>query len=342
MANVRISDLPPATTPLGGDELVEVTQGGRSRSITTSDLSGGGGSIPDGSITTAKLADDAVTNPKLRNSAAVSVIGRAANTTGDPADITAAADDFLLRRTGGALSFGLLTAGMFPAGVVATAALADNAVTFAKLANLSVSTGKLIDLAVSEAKLGSVSVSTGKIVNNAVDNGKLADMIDGRVKGRAAGSGIGDPVDLTEAQLTEIVNVFTSLLKGSVPASGGGTVNFLRADGSWVSPGTALSFGIQWTLDPGANGEFVVDQSATFEYTIDDAVFQTESGTITADVRINGVSVTGLSALSLSSTEGSATATGANTVFPGDKVTIVTTNNAAAVKASVKLNCTRT
>lgn len=36
--------------------------------------------------------------------------------------------------------------------------------------------------------------------------------------------------------LTAFLNTFTSLLKGLAPASGGGTTNFLRADGSWAAP----------------------------------------------------------------------------------------------------------
>jgi len=44
---------------------------------------------------------------------------------------------------------------------------------------------------------------------------------------------------LTNTQLTALVNSFSSSLSGSVPASGGGTTNFLRADGSFaVPPGT--------------------------------------------------------------------------------------------------------
>lgn len=38
------------------------------------------------------------------------------------------------------------------------------------------------------------------------------------------------------AALTASIDVFTALLKGVVPASGGGTTNFLRADGTWAAP----------------------------------------------------------------------------------------------------------
>lgn len=51
------------------------------------------------------VPDNAITDAKLRDAAAVSVIGRAAGTVGDPADIAAAADDRVLLRSGGVLSF---------------------------------------------------------------------------------------------------------------------------------------------------------------------------------------------------------------------------------------------
>lgn len=53
----------------------------------------------------ATIANDAVTDAKLRNSAALSVVGRAANSIGDPADIAASADETLLTRRGSALAF---------------------------------------------------------------------------------------------------------------------------------------------------------------------------------------------------------------------------------------------
>lgn len=47
-----------------------------------------------------------VTSAMLRNSAALSVIGRSANSTGVPADIAAASDHQILRRSGTAIGFG--------------------------------------------------------------------------------------------------------------------------------------------------------------------------------------------------------------------------------------------
>jgi hypothetical protein len=75
-----------------------------------------------------------------------------------------------------------------------------------------------------------------------VTNANLADMAQATVKGRAAGAGTGKPQDLTQAQLTALITAFTSILGGGVPASGGGTTNFLRADGTWAPAGGSASF----------------------------------------------------------------------------------------------------
>lgn len=85
-----------------------------------------GDALDFGQLTAGMVPNDLVTDAMLRNSAAVSVIGRAANSTGDPADIAAGANDRILRRTGDALNFGQLTAGMFPNTVVPDAALSAN------------------------------------------------------------------------------------------------------------------------------------------------------------------------------------------------------------------------
>lgn len=64
----------------------------------------------------ATIAADAVGDTKLRNSVGVSVIGRSANTTGNPADIAASADGQFLRRIGGVLGFGAISTSDLPTG----------------------------------------------------------------------------------------------------------------------------------------------------------------------------------------------------------------------------------
>jgi len=47
----------------------------------------------------------------------------------------------------------------------------------------------------------------------------------------------------TSAAATALLDAFTSGAKGLVPASGGGTANFLRADGTFASPSGSSSLG---------------------------------------------------------------------------------------------------
>lgn len=76
------------------------------------------------------------------------------------------------------------------------------------------------------------------IANDAVTNAKLANMDPSTLKGNNTGGSL-DPIDLTVAQVTAMLNVFTDLLQGLVPASGGGSDNYLRADGTWAAPTAA-------------------------------------------------------------------------------------------------------
>lgn len=82
------------------------------------------------------------------------------------------------------------------------------------------------------------------IANNAVTNGKLAQVTTGTIKGRVT-AGTGNVEDLTGTQATTLLDTFTSSLKGLAPASGGGTTNFLRADGTWAPAGGGASFMLQ-------------------------------------------------------------------------------------------------
>lgn len=64
-------------------------------------------------------------------------------------------------------------------------------------------------------------------------------------------AGAGNVEEISAAEATAILNTFTSGLKGLAPASGGGTTNFLRADGTWAAPaGGGGGGGTPWYLSP--------------------------------------------------------------------------------------------
>jgi hypothetical protein len=92
------------------------------------------------------------------------------------------------------------------AGGVATAMLADLAVTEAKIAALAISSGKIADAAVIEAKLGALAVTEAKIGNLAVTSGKLA------------------AASVTEAKLADTIADAIPTITLSVAAESGNTI----------------------------------------------------------------------------------------------------------------------
>lgn len=103
-------------------------------SVTTDGLYANAGSVA--------IADNAVTNAKLRDSIAWSVVGRSAGTVGDPADIQAASDTVLGRNGSGNLQF----------GTIVTNQIGNDQVTFAKTQNVN-----------SQVVLGRSTAGTGDI-----------------------------------------------------------------------------------------------------------------------------------------------------------------------------------
>ena len=82
---------------------------------------------------------------------------------------------------------------------------------------------------------GSANVTAaGTIGANVVTFPKLVAATQAAFVGSTAAGNFGE---LTPTQATAQLNAFTSALKGLVPLSGGGTTNFLRADGTWAATG---------------------------------------------------------------------------------------------------------
>jgi hypothetical protein len=95
-------------------------------------------------------------------------------------------------------------------------------------------------------------------------------------------------------------------------------------------------------LDDGLTPIVIVSNTG-FGFTIDSMTYDLSAGAITANLQIAGVSVTSLSALSVTTTEQTTAATGANTVAAGVDVTMVLTAITTADRNfSFTIHCTRT
>lgn len=153
-----------------------------------------------------------------------------------------------------------------------------------------------------DAHTGDVTGSTALTIgNDIVSNAKASDMPANTVKVNATGA-LADPQDLaigtnsilgrlagaiavlTGTQVTTLLDVFTSTLKGLVPASGGGTANFLRADGTFAAPpgggGSITTTNINWVDSAGNDGTAAVDRIDLPWLTIGAALTAAASGDV--------------------------------------------------------------
>jgi len=115
---------------------------------------------------------------------------------------------------------------------------------------------------------GTTSITT-TIGANKVTNSMLAQVSTSTFKGRTT-AGTGNVEDLTATQATALLDTFTSSLKGLTPASGGGTTNFLRADGTWAAPPGGSGSGIK-TGTASGTGTYISTISGVSAYTDGDA-----------------------------------------------------------------------
>lgn len=197
-------------------------------------------SYNDGSNSiTASLITNAVAYSKLAQGSALSVLGVTGNATADLASIAAANDGEVLRRAGTALAF----------GTVATAGIANDAVTFAKMQNLTTdrllgrdtaSTGDPEEISLDStleftgsasirraALTGDVAAAAGSnstaIQSNVVTFAKMQDIATDRLIGRDTAAS-GDPEEISVGgglEFTGSAGIQRSALTGAVVASAG-------------------------------------------------------------------------------------------------------------------------
>lgn len=178
----------------------------------TSDVTGSG----TGSFATT-IANNAVSFAKMADIATDRLIGRDTASTGDPEAIT--------------VSGGIEFTG---SGGIQTSAFTGDATKTAG--------GTALTLATVNSNVGSFGSATqvatftvnAKGLTTAAGNATISIPMTAISDSTAAGRAVLGAASAT-AQ-TALFDVFTSGAKGLAPASGGGTTNFLRADGTWAAP----------------------------------------------------------------------------------------------------------
>jgi hypothetical protein len=118
----------------------------------------------------------------------------------------------------------------------------------------------------------SLEVGAGSGITVDADAVRLADITGPTVYGRTSGSGV--PQQLTQAQLTSLINVFTAALSGAVPAPTTSTGKFLKDDATWATPagggdvvGPAAATDNAFARFDTATGKLLQNSSATLSDT---------------------------------------------------------------------------
>ena len=156
----------------------------------------GANEIAAGAVGTSELATNGVANADFRQSAGYSVVGRAASSTGDVADITAGADLDVLYRDGSTLTWGKLYGASIRANEVSLGKLQQIAAnTF--LANPTTGFGDVAEVALSASQLAGRG-STGNIA--AITLGQGLSMSGTTLTGGVY-AGSGNISDNTKAQV---------------------------------------------------------------------------------------------------------------------------------------------
>ena len=144
--------------------------------------------VADGSISTAKLADDAVTAAKLASNAVVT-----ASIVDDNVTQAKIADD-------------AVGADQLAASAVVTASIVDDAVTAAKLASNAVVTASIVDDNVTQAKIADDAVGADQLAASAVVTASIVDDAVTAAKIASEPVAVGITSVVTSSSITATVN----------------------------------------------------------------------------------------------------------------------------------------
>ena len=152
--------------------------------------------------------------------------------------------------------------------------------------------------------------------------------------------------NLTLASLTASTLVYLNASKKLVSLAAGSDGQVLQlASGlpAWVDKFKDMVENISFQdSNTGISAQtYVIELYAAYAYTINTLKIIAGAGTCTAALKINGTDVTGISAVSVSTSIATGTASAANTVAVGDKVTLVITSPSGLNNLQASIKTTR-
>lgn len=200
------------------------------------------GNIVAATLVNAQIATNTITAASQAQMAANTVKANATAGTANEADL-AVGTNTVVGRVGSNIVAATLVDAQIATNTISNASRAQMAANTVK-ANATAGTANEADLAVgTNVVVGRVAgnivaaqLATDQVADDAITYAKIQNVVSDDVfLGRISGAA-GNIEELTGTQATSLLNVFTDTLKGLAPLSGGGTANFLRADGTWVTP----------------------------------------------------------------------------------------------------------
>lgn len=215
-------------------------------------INGTGTALSFGTVATGGITNAAVTYAKIQNVTALSVFGRASNTTGVGADIVAASDFQVLRRSGTSIGFGAIDLSQAGAvtGDLAFSNLAQGSArsvlgvtgnATADVASIQGTTDQVLVVNGAGNALAFSTVATGGITNAAVTYAKIQNVAAESVLCRAnAASGVVGEIALAASQLLGrgATGDVAAITLGSGLSMTGATLNVTAGGGNVSNSGT--------------------------------------------------------------------------------------------------------
>jgi Repeat of unknown function (DUF5907) len=251
------------------------------------------------------IANNAVSDAKLRDSAALSVIGRSVNSGGDPADIVAAANDRVLRRVGDVISFDVLTLDMAPNSLWTYAKIQNVSATDRLLGRDTAGAGVIEELQAQNGLEFTGTPGLG-IANDGVTFARMQNITSDRLIGRDT-TASGDPEEIALDSTLEFTGgqvVRRAALTGAIAASAGSNTTTMTFDVVIVigDNQNVITTGVKgylpvdfpftitgWTLVADVSGSIVIDvwkdTYANYPPTVADTIAGSEKPTLSSVIK---------------------------------------------------------